>query len=201
MTNRLSVWSSFELFVTSYQVKLLQRDDINFRLLEYFLTLWTLSLKFFRNCLNVVTLIHRSLQQLWRFLYKCKDSSKRFSIVISIHKQWRIVYRCEAPLSFLLQVIKSSYFKEMTLIFDCWNISWLSERFLLSSSGTVWMLWHWFTDRCSNCGDFFTSARTLAKDSVSWSQFINNDESFIGVKLLWAFCYKLSSQVTSKRWH
>jgi hypothetical protein len=77
-TNRLSMWSSFEPFVTSYQVKLLQRDDIYFRLVKYFSTFWTLSLEFFRNCLNVVTLIHRSLQQLWRFF--CKVSLATHSV-------------------------------------------------------------------------------------------------------------------------
>ena len=90
------------------------QDDMHFLLLKYFLTLRTLSFKFFRNCLNVVTLIHRSLLQLLRFHCNCKDCSNRFSVVNSIQKRW--------------------------------------------------------------------------------------NESFTGVKILWALCYKLSSQVTSKKW-
>jgi len=189
-TNRLSMWSSFEPFVTSYQVKLLQRDDSNSRLLKYFLTLWTLSLTLLTNCSNVVTLILPSLQQFWRFLYKCKDSSKGFRL-------WRFHCKCKSlakdSVSWTQFInndtnrwlkmhlwacrynIFSHFSEKMTLIFHCWSVSWLSELFFSSYSWTDRILWHLVTNRCRNSRDFFTSVRNLATDSLAWLLFLSND--------------------------
>ena len=116
-TEYFSVWSFSALFDSSYQIttvisSLRFQDDMHFLFLKYFLTLWTLSFKFFRDWLNVVTLIHRSLQQLWRFHCTCKCSSNRFCSVTLINKQWHESSIEDASLSLLLQHIQSLLWKD-----------------------------------------------------------------------------------------